>query len=133
MARTPIAVAGAADQDGDDDDTLGIHSQADRTIGERRRYAVAIAVQMDQARPRHALLWRIRRSRRTGPKSCIRLAQLPLPTRVDDRAGLPEPCSVWAHSSRQRVSSQSFSTAKEGKSRLSSGDAPNLVAKSPGD
>jgi hypothetical protein len=40
---------------GDDDDALGIHPQADRTIGERRRHAVAIAVQMDQARRRHAL------------------------------------------------------------------------------
>jgi hypothetical protein len=40
---------------GDDDNALGIHPQADRTIGERRRHAVAIAVQMDQARRRHAL------------------------------------------------------------------------------
>ena len=40
---------------GDDDDALGIHPHADRTIGERRRHAVAIAVQMDQARRRHAL------------------------------------------------------------------------------
>ena len=30
-----------------DDDAFWIHPQADRTIGERRRRAVAIAVQMD--------------------------------------------------------------------------------------
>jgi hypothetical protein len=122
MARTPIAVAGAADQDGDDDDTLGIHSQADRTIGERRRYAVAIAVQMDQARPRHALGVfdeAVERARK--------LHQAPnfLCPHVDDRAGL-RAVQRLGHSSRQRVSSQSFSTAKEGKSRLSSGDVPNL-------
>ena len=40
---------------GDDDDALRIHPQADRMIGERRRHAVTIAVQMDQARRRHAL------------------------------------------------------------------------------
>src|SRR3984885_4959616 len=34
---------------GDDDDALGIHPNADRTIGERRWHAVAIALQMDQA------------------------------------------------------------------------------------
>jgi hypothetical protein len=40
---------------GDDDDSLGIYPHADRAIGEGRRHAVAIAVQMDQARWRHAL------------------------------------------------------------------------------
>jgi hypothetical protein len=40
---------------GGDDDAFGINSYADRTIGEGRGHAVAIAVQMDQARRRHAL------------------------------------------------------------------------------
>ena len=40
---------------GGDDDALGIDPHADGTIGEGRRHAVAIAVQMDQARRRHAL------------------------------------------------------------------------------
>ena len=40
---------------GDDDDSLGIYPHADRAIGEGGRHAVAIAVQMDQARWRHAL------------------------------------------------------------------------------
>jgi hypothetical protein len=38
---------------GDDDDAFRVHPQADRAVGERRRHAVAIAVQMDQARRRH--------------------------------------------------------------------------------
>src|SRR4029077_20031560 len=37
---------------GGDNDALGINSYADRTIGEGRGHAVAIAVQMDQARRR---------------------------------------------------------------------------------
>ena len=40
---------------GGDDDALGIDPYADRAIGEGRGHAVAIAVQMDQARRRHAL------------------------------------------------------------------------------
>jgi hypothetical protein len=40
---------------GGDNDAFGIDSYADRTIGEGRGHAVAIAVQMDQARRRHAL------------------------------------------------------------------------------
>ena len=40
---------------GDDDDTLGIDPHADRAIGERRRHAITIALQMDQARRRDAL------------------------------------------------------------------------------
>ena len=40
---------------GGDDNALGIDPHADRAIGEGRRHAVAIAVQMDQARRRHAL------------------------------------------------------------------------------
>ena len=40
---------------GDDDDAFGIHPHADWTIGEGGRHAIAIAVQMDQARRRHAL------------------------------------------------------------------------------
>jgi hypothetical protein len=40
---------------GGDNNAFGIDSYADRAIGERRRHAVAIAVQMDQACRRHAL------------------------------------------------------------------------------
>src|SRR5579872_5563068 len=40
---------------GDNDDALGIHPKAHWPIGERRRYAVAIALQMDEAGRRHAL------------------------------------------------------------------------------
>ena len=40
---------------GGDDDALGIDPHADRSIGEGRRHAVAIAVEMDQARRRDAL------------------------------------------------------------------------------
>src|SRR6185437_9482616 len=40
---------------GGDNDALGIDSYADWTIGEGGRHAVAIAVQMDQARRRNAL------------------------------------------------------------------------------
>ena len=40
---------------GGDDDALGIDPHADRAIGEGRRDAVAIALQMDQARRRDAL------------------------------------------------------------------------------
>jgi hypothetical protein len=40
---------------GGDDDPLGIDPNADRAIGEGRGHAVAIALQLDQARRRHAL------------------------------------------------------------------------------
>jgi hypothetical protein len=40
---------------GDDGDAFRIHSNADRAIGERRRHAVAIAFQVDQAGRRDAL------------------------------------------------------------------------------
>ena len=50
---------------GGDDDALGIDPHADRSVGEGRRHAVAIALQMDQARRRDAL-GDIRRSRRTA-------------------------------------------------------------------
>jgi hypothetical protein len=40
---------------GGDNDAFGIDSYADRAIGEGRWHAVAIALQMDQARRRHAL------------------------------------------------------------------------------
>jgi hypothetical protein len=40
---------------GGDNNAFGIDSYADRAIGEGGRHAVAIAVQMDQARRRHAL------------------------------------------------------------------------------
>ena len=40
---------------GGDDDALGIDPHADRLIGERGRHAVAVAVEMDQARRRDAL------------------------------------------------------------------------------
>jgi hypothetical protein len=40
---------------GGDDNPLGIDPHADRAIGEGRRHAIAIAVQMDQARRRDAL------------------------------------------------------------------------------
>jgi hypothetical protein len=33
---------------GDDDDTLGIYPHADGAIGEGRRHAIAIALQVDQ-------------------------------------------------------------------------------------
>src|SRR5580693_31397 len=40
---------------GGDNDAFGINSYADRTIGEGRRHAVAIALQVDQARRRDPL------------------------------------------------------------------------------
>src|ERR1700677_4752403 len=40
---------------GGDDNPLGIDSYADGAIGEGRGHAIAIAVQVDQARRRHAL------------------------------------------------------------------------------
>ena len=40
---------------GGDDDTLGIDPHADRAIGEGRRHAITIALQMDQARRRGSL------------------------------------------------------------------------------
>jgi hypothetical protein len=40
---------------GGDDDTFGIDPHANRAIGERRRHAVAVAVEVDQARRRDAL------------------------------------------------------------------------------
>jgi len=40
---------------GGDDDALRIHPHADRAIGERPRHAVAIALQMDEARRRDTL------------------------------------------------------------------------------
>ena len=40
---------------GGDNNAFGIDSYADRAIGEGGRHAVAIAVQMNQARRRHAL------------------------------------------------------------------------------
>ena len=41
---------------GGDDDALGIDPHADRAIGEGRRDAVAIALQMDQASPKLRLV-----------------------------------------------------------------------------
>jgi hypothetical protein len=38
-----------------DDNTLGIDPYADRAIGEGRRHAIAIALQMDQTRRRDSL------------------------------------------------------------------------------
>jgi hypothetical protein len=40
---------------GDDDNAVGIHPHADGAIGKGGRHAVAIAIQMDQARRRDAL------------------------------------------------------------------------------
>src|ERR1700733_8356357 len=67
------------------DDALGIHPHADRTIGERGRHAVAIAIQMDQACRRHALgvfdeaVERARKLHQSPDFFC---------PYVDDRAGL---------------------------------------------
>ena len=75
---------------GDDDDTLGIDPHADRAIGEGRRHAIAIALQMDQARRRTRLAYSTKPSNDRG--NCIKCCA----SSAQASATVPacEPCSV---------------------------------------
>src|SRR5580704_4416251 len=96
---------------GDDDDTLGIDPHADRAIGKGGRHAIAIALQMEQARRRDALGVLDEAVERPGKlHQVLRFLRPGVGHRVSLRALRRVSPQLSA-----RVSSQSFSAASVGK------------------